>query len=505
MSTIQTKAKTGKTAAKRNRKHFPALISSLFKIGFLGFGGGCALIPVMEKEIVEDAKLVTQKEYDKDTLVACITPGALPIEIATGLGLSAYGITGMLSAALALALPGSLLTVLILALLSGADGLVLTEIQCFSIGVGAFISYLLLLYAINTLRESRNAASGNTRKTFLVMFAVFFLGCGKTFSNLPFMNGKYLFGLSTIQILGLAFFVILFTGGKNTPWKTAVSAVLVVLYALSAGHAHLIPGAVPRRVLVAAMYFCAAAGMILSIRDDLRAHRALLSGRNNFLHFLKEIIAWLLLLAVCALPALLLTEKTPLYLIRGFFSSIISFGGGDAYLSVADGLFVNSGMVTYGEFYSLLVPVANVLPGSILSKILTGVGYYIGYNLNGSPVQGIVVAFAGFICSVVASGLVFCLVYHAYNSVEHITVFQKIGHWIRPIIAGLLLSVMCSMIQTSLNTAASIGIAVLPVFLVTCGIIVLNLSLMKKKSNPFMIAASSLIGLVASNLLLFFA
>ena len=83
--------------------------------------------------------------------------------------------------------------------------------------------------------------------------------------------------------------------------------------------------------------------------------------------------------------------------------------------------------------------------------------------------------------------------------------FQKIGHWIRPIIAGLLLSVMCSMIQTSLSTAASIGIAVLPVFLVTCGIIVLNLSLMKKKSNPFMIAASSLIGLVASNLLLFLA
>jgi chromate transporter len=123
------------------------------------------------------------------------------------------------------------------------------------------------------------------------------------------------------------------------------------------------------------MYFCAVAGMILSIRDDLRAHRASLSGRKNLLYFLKEVLVWLLLLAVCSLPALLLTEDTPLYLMRGFFSSIISFGGGDAYLSVADGLFVSSGMVTYQEFYSLLVPVANVLPGSILSKILTGVGY----------------------------------------------------------------------------------------------------------------------------------
>lgn len=62
------------------------LMASIFKIGVVGFGGGTALIPVIEREVVEDQKIVEKSEYDKDVIVASITPGALPVEIATGLG-----------------------------------------------------------------------------------------------------------------------------------------------------------------------------------------------------------------------------------------------------------------------------------------------------------------------------------------------------------------------------------------------------------------------------------
>ena len=61
------------------------LMSSIFKIGVVGFGGGTALIPVIEREVVEDQKIVEKSEYDKDVIVASITPGALRVEIATGL------------------------------------------------------------------------------------------------------------------------------------------------------------------------------------------------------------------------------------------------------------------------------------------------------------------------------------------------------------------------------------------------------------------------------------
>ena len=73
---------------KLDSKKELGLFASMLKIGFIGFGGGSALIPVIEKEVVEEQKLVSKKEYDKDVIVASITPGALPVEIATGLGKS---------------------------------------------------------------------------------------------------------------------------------------------------------------------------------------------------------------------------------------------------------------------------------------------------------------------------------------------------------------------------------------------------------------------------------
>lgn len=95
---------------------------SMLRIGTIGFGGGNALIPVIEKEVVENGKLVTKREYDEDVVAACITPGALPVEIAAGIGQRLGGPAGMLVAASMMALPGALFTVLILAVLTGEQG-----------------------------------------------------------------------------------------------------------------------------------------------------------------------------------------------------------------------------------------------------------------------------------------------------------------------------------------------------------------------------------------------
>ena len=40
------------------------LMASIFKIAVVGFGGGTALIPVIEREVVEDQKIVEKSEYD---------------------------------------------------------------------------------------------------------------------------------------------------------------------------------------------------------------------------------------------------------------------------------------------------------------------------------------------------------------------------------------------------------------------------------------------------------
>ena len=113
------------------KKQF-TFIESMIKVGVIGFGGGNALIPVLEQEVVNEKKLVSKDEYDKSVIAATLTPGALPVEIASGIGLHVGGIGGMLAGGVLMALPGVVFTVLYLMLLSGADSNIFTaDSVCF--------------------------------------------------------------------------------------------------------------------------------------------------------------------------------------------------------------------------------------------------------------------------------------------------------------------------------------------------------------------------------------
>ena len=50
-------------------------------------------------------------------VVASITPGALPVEIAASIGRRKFGIRGMIAGAVMMALPGALMTVALVAVL----------------------------------------------------------------------------------------------------------------------------------------------------------------------------------------------------------------------------------------------------------------------------------------------------------------------------------------------------------------------------------------------------
>ena len=89
---------------KRNMKE---LLATMFKIGCIGFGGGTALVPVIESEVVYEKKLIDKEEYTKDVIVANITPGALPVEVAAGVGRKVCGMPGMLLSALLMGMPGT--------------------------------------------------------------------------------------------------------------------------------------------------------------------------------------------------------------------------------------------------------------------------------------------------------------------------------------------------------------------------------------------------------------
>ena len=172
-----------------------------------------------------------------------------------------------------------------------------------------------------------------------------------------------------------------------------------------------------------------------------------------------------------------LTAKTLKFIGMGWLSSIMSFGGGDAYLSVAQGLFVEGGVINNADFYGNVVAVANALPGSILCKILTGIAYDVGYNLNGSVIEGFLVALSGFACSVAASGAIFELVFCVYEKYESLQIFSVVKHFFRPIISGLLLTVAVSLYTSGIRGQVQAGSGH-PALVITLIVIAVNLVLM---------------------------
>ena len=70
--------------------------------------------------------------------------------------------------------------------------------------------------------------------------AVFILSCGKSVYNILGIKETPVFGLSTVQVLGIAFFGIFYTHCRFNIKNTLVSGITIILYILCVGKAGII-------------------------------------------------------------------------------------------------------------------------------------------------------------------------------------------------------------------------------------------------------------------------
>jgi chromate transporter len=92
------------------------LFLAFFKIGLFSFGGGYAMLPLIEKEIVTNHHWLTLSQFIDVVAISQVTPGPIAINAATFVGYKTAGILGSIVATLGVVTP-SLLIVLTLALL----------------------------------------------------------------------------------------------------------------------------------------------------------------------------------------------------------------------------------------------------------------------------------------------------------------------------------------------------------------------------------------------------
>jgi len=90
------------------------LFWAYLKIGIFGFGGGYAMLSMIQFEIVDHYGWMTVEEFADMVALSQMTPGPVSINIATYIGYTVGGIFGSLVATAAIVLPSLLMLYLVL-------------------------------------------------------------------------------------------------------------------------------------------------------------------------------------------------------------------------------------------------------------------------------------------------------------------------------------------------------------------------------------------------------
>jgi chromate transporter len=93
------------------------LFGSFFKIGGFAFGGGYAMVPLIQREVVDRHRWLTAEEFLDALCVAQSSPGPIAVNLASYIGYRVAGPAGLLAAAVGAILPSFAVTLLVVALI----------------------------------------------------------------------------------------------------------------------------------------------------------------------------------------------------------------------------------------------------------------------------------------------------------------------------------------------------------------------------------------------------
>ena len=118
----------------RKLKGYLSLFLTMLKIGLFTFGGGYAMIALIENEFVEKKKWLEKDEFLDVAAIAESTPGPIAINAATYIGYKNSGMIGSMIATLGICIPSFVI------------------IYAISLFFDAFLSFTLVAYAFKGIQ-----------------------------------------------------------------------------------------------------------------------------------------------------------------------------------------------------------------------------------------------------------------------------------------------------------------------------------------------------------------
>ena len=137
-------------------KNLFSLFLIMFKIGLFTFGGGYAMIAIIERELVEKKNLLSHEEFIDIIAIAESTPGPIAVNSATFIGYKRNGILGSLFATLGVVLPSFIIIYSIS--LFFEQFLALEYVNYAFRGIQVCVAFLIISAGIKMLKKLKKSA-----------------------------------------------------------------------------------------------------------------------------------------------------------------------------------------------------------------------------------------------------------------------------------------------------------------------------------------------------------
>jgi chromate transporter len=145
---------------------------AFFKVGAFTFGGDLAMMPMLQKELIEKKQWLTEEELIDYYAVGQSTPGIIAVNVATFVGYKRAGILGGIFGTLGIISP-SLIIIMILANLINSISdypIVQKALTGINVAVAALLTSVIINFAKKTIKNVWNAIF--MLISFLLIFAL---------------------------------------------------------------------------------------------------------------------------------------------------------------------------------------------------------------------------------------------------------------------------------------------------------------------------------------------
>lgn len=144
---------------KNKLKQFLEIYYTFAKIGTFTIGGGLAMMPMMQKELIDKHHWITEEDLIDYYAVGQSTPGIVAVNVSTFVGYRQLGVLGGIVATLGMVTPSLVIIMLLAGVINSIDEypVVQKALRGINVAVAALLTSVIVKFAKKTIKKPVHA------------------------------------------------------------------------------------------------------------------------------------------------------------------------------------------------------------------------------------------------------------------------------------------------------------------------------------------------------------